>query len=108
MATNLPDKIKEIDRTSSLSKVGNKDVTDEMRQRNINAAIVLKAKKTLEIPFIVLTAELNDTPGWRDSQIAFKTWSTLGKQYIVTKADHYIHNFQPDVVVNEILSMANE
>jgi pimeloyl-ACP methyl ester carboxylesterase len=108
-ATNLPDKIKKMDRISSLAKMGNQDMTDEMRQRNINAAIVLKEKKPLEIPFIVLTADkfgkLNDDKAWRDSQSAFTSWSTLGKQIIVPNADHYIHIFQPDVVVKEILKL---
>jgi hypothetical protein len=109
MAANVPDKIKETDRTASLEKLGNRDMTDEMRQRNINASKVLKAKKPLQIPFIVLTADrfgkLNEDKAWRDSQAAFPDWSTIGKQIIVQNANHYIHNFQPEVVANEILKL---
>jgi pimeloyl-ACP methyl ester carboxylesterase len=109
IASNVPDKIKEMDRIASLAKLGNRDMTDEMRQRNINAAKVLQEKKLLQIPFIVLTADrfgkLNEDGAWRDSQATLPAWSTLGKQLIVQNADHYIHNFQPDVVVEEILKL---
>lgn len=56
-AANLPDELMDIDRTASLKNLGNRNMTDEMRQRNINAAKVIKGKLPLKIPFIVLTAD---------------------------------------------------
>ncbi|WNQ12518.1 alpha/beta hydrolase [Paenibacillus aurantius] len=108
-APGVPETIKEMDRMAVAAKLGNRDMADERRQMNKNAAIVLEAKKTLSIPLIVLTADgfgkLNMDSAWRDSQAVLPAWSTLGKQIIVKDADHYIHNFQPDFMVSEILKL---
>ncbi len=53
----LPGELKELDRKSTLIKIANKDMTDEIRQSRKNAEIVLNGKKPLDIPITVLTAD---------------------------------------------------
>lgn len=106
----LPDELKELDRKAMLLKIGNQDMTDEIRQSAKNAKIILADKKTLNIPVIVLTADyfgkLSDDKAWMDSQADFPAWSIAGKQMIIEDSSHYIHSYQPDLVVKEIIKLA--
>ncbi|MNP72909.1 hypothetical protein D3C76_1695470 [compost metagenome] len=83
---------------------------DEIRQSRKNAAVVLTEKKPLDIPMTFLTADefgkLSDDKAWMDSQAALPTWSVSGKQIIVHDSSHYIHSYQPDLVVKELLELA--
>lgn len=106
----LPEHLKELDRTSTLLKVGNRDMTDEIRQSQRNAKIVLQGKKPLDIPITILTADhfgkLSEDKTWMDSQSALPSWSTSGKQTILADSSHYLHHYRPDLVVKEILQLA--
>ncbi|WP_245699982.1 alpha/beta fold hydrolase [Paenibacillus glacialis] len=106
----LSEELREINRIATLLKTGNKDTTDEIRQSRKNAEIVLAGKKPLDIPITVLTADyfgkLSDDKAWMDSQAVLPNWSVFGKQIIVPNTSHYIHSYQPDVIVNEILKIA--
>ncbi|MWC29700.1 alpha/beta hydrolase [Paenibacillus sp. MMS18-CY102] len=108
----LPNGMKKISKTAMLLKAGNRDMTDEMRQSTNNAKIVLAGPKPLQAPMTVLTADylgkLSEDADWQDSQAALPSWSVSGKQLIVKDSSHYIHGYQPDVVVRELLKLAGE
>lgn len=106
----LPQELRDLDRKSTLLLLGNKDMTDEIRQSPRNAETILKDKKTFGFPITVLSAdyfgEFASDKLWIDSQAAFPEWSSSGKQIIVPDSSHYIHHYKPDVVVEEILKVA--
>lgn len=108
----LPGELKELDRKSTLIKIANKDMTDEIRQSRKNAEIVLNGKKPLDIPTTVLTADyfgkLSKDKAWMDNEAKLPSWSTSGKQIIVPNTSHYLHSYNPDVVVKEILALIDK
>lgn len=108
----LPDELKELNRKGTLLKAGNRNMTDELRQSRENAEIVLAGMKPLGIPITVLTADyfgkLRNDQSWMDSQAALPAWSVSGKQIIVRDSSHYIHSYQPGLVVDELLQLAGK
>jgi pimeloyl-ACP methyl ester carboxylesterase len=106
----LTEDMKRLNRAAILLKSGNPDMTDEMRQSQKNAEIILAGKKPLDIPITVLTADyfgkLSDDKAWMDSEAALPSWSLKGKQVIVPGSSHYIHSYQPEAVVSELLKLA--
>jgi pimeloyl-ACP methyl ester carboxylesterase len=106
----LPDPLKKLDRTSTLLKAGNRDMTDEIRQSQRNAEVILKGKKPINIPMRVLTADhfgrLSEDKSWMNSEAALPSWSTSGQQIIVKDTSHYLHHYKPEIVVKEILHLA--
>lgn len=106
----LPDDLKALSNKAAMLKMGNRDMTEEIRQSRNNAKMILAGKKPLDVPMTVLTADyfgkLNDDKDWRDSEAALPSWSTSGKQIIVPNSSHYIHSYQPDVVVRELLELS--
>ncbi|EFM09651.1 alpha/beta hydrolase fold protein [Paenibacillus curdlanolyticus YK9] len=106
----LSDEMKKISKTAMLLKVGDRDMTDEMRQSTNNAKTVVAGPKPLQVPMTVLTADylgkLSKDAKWQESQAALPSWSVNGKQIIVKDSSHYIHGYQPDVVVGELLELA--
>ncbi|MBB6669297.1 alpha/beta fold hydrolase [Cohnella nanjingensis] len=106
----LPDDLKDLDRRASLLKGNNRNITDEMRQSQRNAFMVLSGPKPLNIPFTIMTAGSfgkADT-AWLESQKALLSWSTEAKQVVIEDAEHYIHQYRPDLVAEEILKLAAE
>lgn len=103
----LPDDLKELDRISTLLKGNNPNMTDEMRQSQNNAKKVLQGNKPLDVPLTAITAgEFGKVASsWLESQKALPSWSLSGKQILVEDADHYVHHYRPDLVVEEILKM---
>jgi len=103
----LPDKLKELDRISTLLKANNRNITDEMRQSQRNAIEVLKGKKPLDIPITVMTAGSNGkaSSDWMESQKALTSWAVQSKQVIVEDSEHYIHHYHPEQVAEEILDL---
>ncbi|MDQ0058702.1 alpha/beta fold hydrolase [Paenibacillus harenae] len=106
----LPQELQELERRSTLLQLANRDMTDEIRQSRRNADTILKDKKAFDFPLTVLSADYfgkfaNDKL-WIDSQAAFPEWSSSGKQIIVPDSSHYLHQYKPDVVVEEILKVA--
>ena len=87
-------------------------MTDEIKQSRKNAEIVLSGKKPLNVPITVLTAdyfgELSKDKDWMDYEAKLPSWSTSGKQIIVPNTSHYLHSYNPDVVVKEILVLADK
>ncbi|MFC5652487.1 alpha/beta fold hydrolase [Paenibacillus solisilvae] len=105
----IPDKLKEMDRQSTLIKLADKDMTAEIRQSRKNAKTVLAGNKPLTVPVTVLTADyfgkLSQDKAWMDNEAGLPSWSTAGKQLIVPGTSHYLHHYRPDVVVKEILAL---
>ncbi|MFX3631508.1 MAG: alpha/beta fold hydrolase [Candidatus Pristimantibacillus sp.] len=105
----LPEDLKELYSKAMLLKIGNRDMTDEIRQSQTNAQIILENKKQLDIPIIVLTADyfgkLSDDKAWMDSQAELPSWSASGKQIVVPDSSHYIHSYKPELVVDELLQL---
>lgn len=106
----LPDSLKELDRVSTLLKGANRNMTDEIRRSRENGEKIMAGTKPLSIPITVLTSDyfgkLADDKAWMDSEAAFPSWSTAGKQIIIPDSSHYIHHYQPDAVIQEILGVA--
>ncbi|NRD80020.1 alpha/beta hydrolase [Bacillus sp. BRMEA1] len=106
----LPNKLKDLDRISTLLKANNKNITEEMQRSQLNARKVLNGKKPLDIPLTVITAGNfgKQDKVWLKSQAALTKWSVSGKQIIVEDSEHYVHQYRPDLVAKEILSMVNQ
>lgn len=106
----LPDDLKALSTKATLLKAGNRDMTDEIRLSRANANMILADKKPLDVPLTVLTADyfgkLGSDKDWADSQEALPSWSRYGKQIIVPNSSHYIHSYQPDMVVRELLELS--
>ncbi|WP_180994395.1 alpha/beta fold hydrolase [Bacillus sp. Marseille-P3661] len=105
----VPAQLQEIDRRSNLSLIGNKNVTDEMRQIQNNTAKVLE-QKSVNAPLTVLTADSfgEIKADWLESQKALSTWSPSGKHIVLEDANHSVHQYQPDLIANEILSLIKQ
>lgn len=105
----LPEGLKALNRKGTLLKIGNKNMMNELELSRENAEVVMTGGKPLHIPITVLTADyfgkLDEDQSWKDSQAEFPAWSTSGKQIIVQGSSHYIHSYQPKVVVDELLRM---
>ena len=108
----LPEELKELNRKATLLRAGNRNMTDEIRQSRENAGIVLAGGKPLKIPITVMTADyfgkLGNDQAWKDSQAALPSWSVSGKQINVQGSSHYIHSYQPGLVVDELLKLAGQ
>ncbi|WP_336789989.1 alpha/beta fold hydrolase [Paenibacillus sp. MMO-177] len=106
----LPDDLKALSNKAALLKLGNRDMTDEIRQSRANAMTILAGKKPLDVPMTVLTADyfgkLGSDKDWKNSEAALPSWSRYGKQMIVPNSSHYIHSYQPDIVVRELLELS--
>lgn len=105
----VPANLQEIDKASTLTLIGNKNVTAEMRQIQNNAAKVLK-EKSVKAPLTVLTAgsfgEVKEE--WLESQAALSAWSSSGKHLVLEDSHHSVHHYQPDLIADEILSLLKQ
>ncbi|MCR8630154.1 alpha/beta hydrolase [Paenibacillus radicis (ex Xue et al. 2023)] len=104
----VPDDLKKIDLTASLLKLDNANIEDELRQFKVNAKVVLDDKNAFPFPLTVLTSDYlgvsNDV--WNKYEAEFTSWSLQAKQYVVKDTEHYIHQYLPDLVSDEILALA--
>jgi pimeloyl-ACP methyl ester carboxylesterase len=106
----VPADLKKADKTALLLNYGNADTIDELREANANAQTVIANKKPLPFPLTILTADYfgKTEPDWVKTQAEFKSWSTQFKQVHVKDTDHYIHQYHPDIVADEILEIVNK
>ncbi|WP_419871207.1 alpha/beta fold hydrolase [Candidatus Pristimantibacillus sp. PTI5] len=108
----LTEERKELNRKATLLKVGNRNMRDEIRQSRENAETVLAGGKPLNIPLTVLTADyfgkLAEDRAWKDNEAALPSWSVSGKQIIVQDSSHYLHSYQPELVVDELLRLVDQ
>lgn len=104
----VPDELKKIDLTATLLKLKNANIDDELRQSRTNAKVVLDDKQTLPFPLTVLTADyLGVTDDvWNKYEEEFTSWSVQSKQLVVKDTEHYIHQYRPDLIADEILALA--
>jgi len=58
-----------------------------------------------DLPLIVLTGKLNQTPGWQAGQTELPKLSSQGQQLFAEKSGHTIAIDQPDAAVSAILKM---
>lgn len=103
----LPSELKELDKMSTLIKANNDNIIDEMRRSQSNAKKVVDGGKLGNIPVTVITAGNfgQASQSWLNSQEKLKDWSTVGKQFTVKDSKHYIHQYKPEIIVNEIMKM---
>lgn len=103
----LPDDLKQLYKSMTLKTMYNKNIIDESNMANDSAKIVLDNGKLGDIPLRIFTAESNVSAisEWENSQIALKEWSTDSKQIVVKNSRHAIHQFEPDVINDEIMKL---
>ncbi|GGI44921.1 hypothetical protein GCM10008018_09510 [Paenibacillus marchantiophytorum] len=106
----VPEELKGIDLTASLLKLENANIADELQQFKVNAKVVLDNKKPFPFPLTILTSDYlgvtNDV--WNKYEAEFTSWSLQGKQLVVKDTEHYIHQYRPDLVADEILALAKK
>ncbi|WP_338551349.1 alpha/beta hydrolase [Paenibacillus sp. KS-LC4] len=104
----VPDDLIRIDQIASMLTLDNANIKGEFQQAQTNAKIVLDAKQPFSFPLTILTADYFGVSEelWTKSQAAFTSWSLQPKQIVVKDAEHYVHQYQPDLVAEEILSLA--
>ena len=61
-----------------------------------------------DLPLIVLTGKLNQTPGWQSGQAELPKLSTKGQQLFADKSGHTIAIDQPDAAIAAILKMVEQ
>ncbi|MBB6024219.1 pimeloyl-ACP methyl ester carboxylesterase [Paenibacillus sp. JGP012] len=106
----IPADLKKADKTALLLNYGNANTIDELREANANAQAVIANKKPLPFPLTILTADYfgKAEPDWVKTQTEFKSWSTQFKQVLVKDTEHYIHQYHPDIVADEILEIVKK
>lgn len=106
----LPLELKELDKTSTLLKANNKNITDEMRRSQENAKRVVNGGKLQGIPLTIITSGDfgNANKEWLNSQKKLKGWSDDSKQLVVQDTKHYIHQYHPNIIANEIVDIINQ
>lgn len=106
----VPDELKEVDLKASLLKLENKNINDELHRSQANAKTVLDDKKPFPFPLTVLTSDyLGVTDDvWNKYEEEFTSWSLQAKQLVIKDTEHYIHQYRPDLVADEILALAKK
>ncbi|MCG7376490.1 alpha/beta hydrolase [Paenibacillus sp. ACRSA] len=104
----VPDELKQVDTTALLLNYGNANTVDELREINANATVVMNNIKPLSVPLTILTADYlgASEPDWDQTQADFTSWSTQAKHVTVKDSEHYIHQYHPEQVADEILELA--
>ncbi|MDT0122714.1 alpha/beta hydrolase [Paenibacillus sp. RRE4] len=106
----VPEDLRKVDKTALLLNYGNANTVDELRETQGNAKTVIANKHPFPFPLTILTADYfgKPEPDWVKTQNEFKSWSTLSKQVTVKDTEHYIHQYHPDIVANEILDIVKK
>ncbi|KAA8746027.1 MULTISPECIES: alpha/beta fold hydrolase [Paenibacillus] len=106
----VPDDLKKLDTTALLHNYGNANTLDELREIAENGKVVVDHKQTLPFPLTILTADYfgASEPEWDKTQVEFKSWSDDSKQVTIKDTDHYIHQYHPDLVADEILALVKK
>jgi GT2 family glycosyltransferase len=105
--SSLPRKVQKRASMMSYSNWFNDDSLREMAALHYSAECVLKYGMLGDIPITILTAEksVNKIKGWRESQEQLLQWSTRSQQKIITDTGHNLPGSNPDVVVQEVLTL---
>jgi len=101
--------LREMDKALYLKNMINKSKTNEYNNIKTNGETVVKSGKLENIPLRILTSEEESKDAkWKMSQEAFKDWSSDSTQKIVKGANHNIHQYVPEIINVEILSLLKE
>ncbi len=102
----VPEELKDLDKAMYLKNMVNKNKTDEVDNMQVNAATVVQEGRLQSIPLRILTSEAEAADEkWRKSQLAFKDWSSDSTQTIMPGTNHNMHQYIPDKIIAEILSL---
>jgi pimeloyl-ACP methyl ester carboxylesterase len=104
----VPEALRELDRKATLLVSNSRSIRDEMRQSRANAKVVLEAGKKLKAPIVALTAGefgVGADDIWLESQKGWESWSADARQLVVRDAHHYVHQYEPELVADEILKL---
>lgn len=106
----LPAELKELDKTSTLLMGNNENIIDEMRKSQDNAKKVIDSGKLQNTQLTIITSgDLGEaSKSWLISQKKLMEWSKYSKQFVVEDTRHYIHQYHPDIIVNEIVDIINK
>ncbi|WP_145409336.1 alpha/beta fold hydrolase [Paenibacillus xylanexedens] len=106
----VPDELKQVDTTALLLNYGNANTVDELREMNANATVVMNNTKPLSVPLTILTSDYfgASEPIWDQSQAEFISWSTQPKHVTIKDSEHYIHQYHPEQVADEILELVEK
>ncbi|MBP1993708.1 alpha/beta fold hydrolase [Paenibacillus eucommiae] len=100
----LPAEIRTLDKKATFIQAVNSNMVAEMKESRRNALHVMDGAKPLQIPLTIISAgtaesvdinPLNNLETW-------KKWSNQTKQIIVEDAEHYIHQYHPEIITQEI------
>jgi pimeloyl-ACP methyl ester carboxylesterase len=84
------------------SAITNLDLSSERLNRPKVLAQLKLLKSLGSIPLVVITRGIGLSPSWRDAQVAMAHLSTIGRQVIATRSDHWIQLRQPDLVIRQV------
>jgi hypothetical protein len=102
----VPEELRKLDTAMYLKNMVNKNKIDEYTNMRVNANTVGKHGTLGDIPLRILTSETEaENEQWKNSQEMFKAWSTDSKQRIIEDTNHNMHQYVPDEVAFEILSL---
>ncbi|MDZ7548057.1 alpha/beta hydrolase, partial [Clostridium perfringens] len=102
--------LKELYMSMTLKTMYNRNIIYESKMASNNAKIILDNGKLGNISLRIFTAESNTLaiPEWESSQIDLKEWSTDSTQMVVKGSRHSIHQFEPDIINDEIIKLIKE
>ncbi|MBX0320351.1 MULTISPECIES: alpha/beta fold hydrolase [Shouchella] len=105
---DIPEPLKEMQLAMLLKNFSNDTVIDEMMHLQSNAKKVVDGGHLGDLPLIWFTAGSNQQviEGWAESQEELAEWSTNHKQIILDNAGHYVHHHEPELIIEEISSLA--
>lgn len=86
---NIPEEVKEIDKSMYYQFTGNSASLDNIKLINENAKKIREGSLLGKIPILVLSSDNGDE--WNDVQIQLASWSENSKQVMIKNAEHYIH-----------------
>ncbi|MBE6083785.1 MAG: alpha/beta hydrolase [Tissierellaceae bacterium] len=106
----LPSELKKLDETATLLKGNNENIIDEMKKSQENAEKVVNAGKLQDIPLTIITSGDfgNVSKEWLDSQKKMMEWSNNSRQFVVKDSKHYIHQYHPEIIADEIINIINK
>ena len=78
---------------------------NEYRELPASGAEAAAVKSFNDLPLIVLTAKLNDNPGWPEWQTELLQLSSNSEQLFAENSGHVIQDDEPDAAIDAILKM---
>ena len=105
----VPEELREMDKALYLKNMINKSKTNENNNIKMNGETVVKGGILQNISLRILTSETEAKDvKWKKSQEVFKDWSSDSTQRIIKGTNHNIHQYVPEMINEEILSLLNK